>query len=46
MKELETEVERLRHQLATARADANLLREERDELRAGVEQALQQFSDL
>jgi chromosome segregation ATPase len=44
LKELEAEVERLRHQLATARADATLLREERDELRDGVEKAMQQLN--
>ena len=43
VKELETEVERLRHQLATARAEANVLRDERDELRAGIEKALEQL---
>lgn len=42
--ELESEIERLRHQLATARAEATLLREERDELRAGIEQAMEQFA--
>src|SRR5713101_4897290 len=46
LKDLEVEVERLRHQLATARADANVLREERDELRAGIEKALEQIADL
>jgi predicted nuclease with TOPRIM domain len=46
LKELEAEVERLRHQLATARADATLLREERDELRDGVEKAMQQLTDM
>ena len=44
MKELETEVERLRHQLATARAEANLMREERDEYRAGIETVVQRLS--
>jgi chromosome segregation ATPase len=43
VKELDAEVERLRHQLATARAEATLLREERDELRAGIEKALELF---
>ncbi len=43
VKELDDEVERLRHQLATARAEATLLREERDELRAGIEKALELF---
>jgi chromosome segregation ATPase len=46
VKELETELERLRHQLATARAEANLMREERDELRAGVETAVQHLTEL
>ncbi len=46
VKELEAEVERLRHQLAAARADVNVLREERDELRAGIEKALEQITDL
>lgn len=45
VKELDDEVERLRHQLATARAEATFLREERDELRAGIEKALEQFAD-
>jgi len=44
VKDLDAEVERLRHQLATARAEANLMREERDELRAGIEKALEQFA--
>ena len=39
---LTAEVERLRFQLAHARAEANLMREERDELRDGVEKALEQ----
>ncbi len=43
VKELDAEVERLRHQLATARAEATLMREERDELRAGIEEALELF---
>ena len=45
VKDLEDEVERLRHQLATARAEANVMREERDELRAGIEKALGQITD-
>ena len=44
VKQLDDEVERLRHQLATARAEATLMREERDELRAGIEKALEQFA--
>jgi len=46
MKELDAEVERLRHQLATARAEATQLREERDELRVGIEKTLQQLADV
>jgi chromosome segregation ATPase len=45
VKDLETEIERLRHQLATARAEANVLRDERDELRAGIEKAIAQLSE-
>lgn len=41
---LTAEVERLRYQLAHARAEAGLLREERDELRSGVEKALEQIA--
>jgi outer membrane protein TolC len=41
---LTAEVERLRYQLAQARAEANLLREERDEIRHGVERALEQIA--
>jgi uncharacterized coiled-coil DUF342 family protein len=46
MRELAAEVERLRYQLAHARAEAGLLREERDELRQGVEQALEKIARL
>ena len=46
MRELMAEVERLRYQLAHARAEAGLLREERDELRHGVEHALEQIAKL
>jgi uncharacterized coiled-coil DUF342 family protein len=46
MRELAAEVERLRYQLAHARAEAGLLREERDELRQGVEQALEKIAKL
>jgi uncharacterized coiled-coil DUF342 family protein len=42
----ELEVERVRHQLAAARAEANVLREERDELRAGIEKALEQLAEV
>src|SRR5258708_25647053 len=44
VKELDDEVERLRTQLATARAEATLLREERDELRIGIARVLQQLA--
>jgi len=41
--ELQAEIERLRYQLASARAEAGQLRDERDELRQGIERALEQF---
>jgi len=41
---LTAEIERLRYQLAQARAEAGLLREQRDELRIGVEKALEQIA--
>ncbi len=41
---LAAEVERLRHQLAQARAEANVVRDQRDELRLGVERALEQIA--
>ena len=41
LRELQAEVERLRYQLASARAEAGLMREERDQLRTGVEHALE-----
>lgn len=43
VKELQDEVERLRYQLASARAELSQLREERDGLRAGIERALRQM---
>jgi chromosome segregation ATPase len=43
VKELQEEVERLRYQLASVRAEATQMREERDELRAGIEKALEQI---
>jgi uncharacterized coiled-coil DUF342 family protein len=46
MRELAAEVERLRYQLAHARAESGLLREERDQLRQGVEQALEKIARL
>jgi uncharacterized coiled-coil DUF342 family protein len=44
VRELASEVERLRYQLAQARAEVGLLREERDQLRSGVEKALEQIT--
>ena len=41
---LSAEVERLRYQLAHARAEAGLLRDERDVLRLGVEKAPEQIA--
>ena len=46
MREFAAEVERLRYQLAHARAESGLLREERDQLRQGVEQALEKIARL
>jgi chromosome segregation ATPase len=45
LREMQDEIERLRYQLASARAEANQMREERDELRGGVERALQQLAE-
>ena len=45
LRELQGEIERLRYQLASARAEAGVMREERDQMRAGIERALQQISD-
>ena len=44
LKELQEEIERLRYQLASARAEVTQLRQERDELRSGIEKALGQLS--
>ena len=44
VREMQDEIERLRYQLATTRAEATQLREERDALRAGIEKALEQLS--
>jgi chromosome segregation ATPase len=44
VREMQEEIERLRYQLASARAEVTQLREERDELRAGVEKALEQLT--
>jgi chromosome segregation ATPase len=46
VRDLAAEVERLRYHLAQARAEVGLLREERDELRLGVEQALERIARL
>jgi chromosome segregation ATPase len=43
IRDLTAEIERLRYQLAQTRAEAGLLREERDELKQGVEKALEQI---
>lgn len=43
VKQLGEEIERLRYQLASARAEANVMRAERDELKAGIERALALF---
>ena len=45
VRELQGEIERLRYQLASARAEAGLMREERDELRLGVQKALEQLAN-
>lgn len=45
LKQLEDEIERLRYQLASSRAEVSRLREERDELRAGIQRALDQLSE-
>lgn len=44
VRELQEEVERLRYQLASSRAEATRLREERDDLRTGIEKALEQLA--
>jgi uncharacterized coiled-coil DUF342 family protein len=41
--ELQGEIERIRYQLASARAEAGQLRDERDEYRHGIEHALEQI---
>jgi hypothetical protein len=45
LRELYGEIERLRYQLASARAEAGLMRDERDELRVGIERALQHMAE-
>jgi len=45
VEELQAEIERLRYQLASTRAEVKLMREDRDELRAGVERALEQMAN-
>jgi chromosome segregation ATPase len=44
VRELQDEIERLRYQLASARAEITQLRDDRDELRSGIERALEQLS--
>jgi capsule polysaccharide export protein KpsE/RkpR len=46
VRDLTAEIERLRYQLAQSRAEAGNLRQERDELRQGVEQALEKIARL
>ena len=43
VKDLQDEIERLRYQLASARAEANHLRDERDELRSAIQRAIEQM---
>ena len=43
-REMRAEIERLRYQLASVRAEVTHLREERDELKAGIERALEQIT--
>ncbi len=45
VKEMLEEIERLRYQLASVRAEATGLREERDSLRAGIKRALDQLAE-
>lgn len=44
LKQLQDEIERLRYQLASVRAEVTQLREERDELRTGIQSALDQLT--
>ncbi len=44
LRALNEEIERLRYQLASARAEVNQMREDRDALRAGIERALAKLS--
>src|SRR5207244_12297812 len=44
LRERQEEIERLRYQLASARAEVTRLQEERDELRACIQRALAQLS--
>jgi chromosome segregation ATPase len=44
LQELQSEIERLRYQLASVRAEVTQLREERDELKSGIERALDQLA--
>jgi predicted Zn-dependent protease len=45
LSELKDELERLRYQLASARAEIGQLREEREHLRGGIQRALQQLDE-
>ena len=44
VREMQDEIELLRYQLASSRAETTQLREERDELRAGIQKALELFA--
>ena len=45
VEQLQEEIERLRYQLASSRAEATQLRDERDELRSGIQRALDQLNE-
>ncbi|HUE68486.1 MAG TPA: hypothetical protein VMP38_09915 [Candidatus Acidoferrum sp.] len=45
VKELQGEIERLRYQLASVRAEVTQLREDRDRLKSGIERALDQLAE-
>src|SRR5437867_7378686 len=44
VKEMQDEIERLRYQLASSRAEAAQVREDRDEVRPGLQRAQKQIS--
>jgi chromosome segregation ATPase len=45
VKDLQQEIERLRYQLASVRAEVTQLREDRDQLKSGIERALDQLAE-